>query len=77
METFTEAKSSTPSEYHQVMAYCNENWGGQFGSPVKDGTPLEFFKLRSLSGFIICRSGGPIKWKPIRQNQTELSSCEA
>ena len=58
------------------MAYCNENWGGQFGSAVKDGTPLECFKYRSLSGFLMCRSGGPIAWKSIRQNQTDLSSCE-
>ncbi len=52
-------------------------WGGQINNAVPDGTPIELFKLRSLSGFIICRSGGPIAWKSIRQNQTALSSCEA
>ena len=51
--------------------------GGQFGNSVKDGVPLELFKYRSLSGFLICRSGGPVAWKSVRQEQTALSSCEA
>ena len=59
------------------MDFCNKNWGGQFGSAVEDGTHLELFKFRSLSGFLICRSGGPIAWKSIRQNQTALISCKA
>ena len=71
--------ATTPSisECHQLTAYCDANWGGQFGSAVEDGTPLELLKLRSLSSFLIYRSGGPIVWKPIHQNQTDLSSCEA
>ena len=52
-------------------------WGGQIGNSVPDGTPIELFKFRSLSGYIIYRSGGPIAWKSIRQKQTALSSCEA
>ena len=39
--------------------------------------PLELFKYRSLSGFLVCRSGGPVAWKSVRQEQTALSSCEA
>ena len=35
------------------------------------------FKLRSMSGFLIMRSGGPIAWKSVRQERTSLSSCEA
>ena len=58
------------------MAFCEANWGGQFSSAVEDGTPLELFKFRSLSGFLICRSGGPIACKSIRQDQTALSYCE-
>ena len=27
--------------------------------------------------FAVCRTGGPLAWKSIRQNQTALSSCEA
>ena len=76
-EAYTEATALAPSECHQLSAYCDGNWGGQFGSAVEDGTPLELFKFCSLSRFLICRSGGPIAWKPIVQNQTALSSCEA
>ena len=75
-EAYTEAKYPSPSEFYQITAFCNDNWGGQFGSAVKDGNPLELFKFRSLSGFLICRSGGPIARKSIRKNQTSLSSCE-
>ena len=74
---YTGATAPYPSECHQLTAYCNANWGGQFGSAVKDSTPLKLFKFRSLSGFLVCRSGGPIAWKYIRQNQTALSSCKA
>jgi hypothetical protein len=52
-------------------------WGGQIGNSVPDGTPLEPFNLRSMSGFLICRTGGPLAWKAIRQDQTALSSCVA
>ena len=62
-ESYTEATTPSPSECHQLNAYCDTNWGGQFGSAVEDSTPLELFKLRSLSGFLICRSGGPIAWE--------------
>ena len=62
-EAYTEDTSPPPSECHQLTAYCNANWGGQFGSAVEDGTPLESFKFCSLSDFLICRSGGPIAWK--------------
>ena len=76
-EAYTEATDSTLSECHHLTSFCDANWGGQFGSAVKDGTPIELFKLRSLSVFIICCSGGPIVCKSIRQNQTALVSCEA
>ena len=76
-EAYSESTAPSPSECHQLTAFCNSNWGGQFGSAVKDGTPLELFRFRALSGFLICLSGGPISWKSIRQNQTALSSCEA
>ena len=63
--------------FHQITALYNACCGGQFGSAVDEGTSLEFFKFHSLSGFLIFRSGGPMAWKFILQNQTELSSCEA
>ena len=76
-EAYTEAIAPSTSECHQLTAYCDANWGSQFISAVEDGNPLELFKLRSLSGFLICLSGVPIDWKSIRQNQTALGSCEA
>ena len=44
---------------------------------VEDGTPLALYKYQSLSGFLVCRCGGPIAWKYIRLETTALSSCEA
>lgn len=76
-EAYTDAIPPSPSECPQLTAFSDACWGGQIGNSVPDGTPIELFKLRSLSGFIICRSGGPIAWKSIRQAQTALSSCEA
>ena len=69
--------SPSQSECQQLTAFYNTNWGGQFGSVVKEGTLFELIKFRSLSVFFICRSGRPIAWKLIRKNQNALSSCEA
>ena len=66
-----------PADCHRLSAYCDACWGGQFGNSVENGTALELFKYRSLSGFLVCRCGGPIAWKSVRQEQTSLSSCEA
>ena len=76
-EAYTDATPPSPSESHQLTAFSDACWGGQFGNVVPDGTPLELFKFRSLSGYVICRCGGPIAWKSIRQNRTALSSCQA
>ena len=76
-EAYNDATPPSPSECNQLTAYSDANWGGHFGSAVPDGTPLELFKYRSLSGYLICRTGGPIAWKSIRQEQTAQSSCEA
>ena len=35
------------------------------------------FKLRSLSGFLVIRCGGPISWKASCQEQCSRSTCEA
>jgi hypothetical protein len=66
-----------PSDCPNLTAFSDACWGGQFGNAVDEGTPLDMFKFRSLSGFVICRAGGPIAWKSIRQEQTSRSSCEA
>ena len=74
-EAYTETTSPSLSECYQLTAFWNANWGGQFGSAVEYDTTLELSKFRSLLGFLIWRSGGPIVWKSIRQNQTALISC--
>lgn len=76
-EAYDDATPPSPSECHELTAYSDACWGGQFGNHVKDGTPLELFKYRSLSGYLVCKSGGPISWKAERQNRTALSSCVA
>jgi hypothetical protein len=76
-EAYTDATSPSPGDVQRLTSFSDACWGGQFGNAVPDGTPLELFKFRSISGFVICRSGGPISWKSIRQNRTSLSSCEA
>ena len=68
-EAYTEATAPSPLECHQLTAYCDANWGGQLGSVDEYGTPLELFKLRSLSGFLVCRSGHPIAWKFISETR--------
>ena len=35
------------------------------------------FKLRSMSGFIVICTGGPIAWSSVRQERTSRSSCKA
>jgi hypothetical protein len=76
-EAYSDATPPAPADCHQLTAYSDACWGGQFGNAVPDGTPLELFKYRSLSGYLICCAGGPIAWKAIRQNQTASSSCVA
>ena len=76
-EAYTDATPPSPGDVQRLTSFSDACWGGQFGNAVPDGTPLELFKFRSISGFVICRSGGPISWKSIRQNRTSLSSCEA
>jgi len=76
-EAYNDATPPSPSESHQLTAFSDACWGGQINNSVPDGTPIKIFKLPSLSGFLICRSGGPLAWKSVRQNQTDQSSCEA
>ena len=76
-EAYSDATPPSPSECQNLTAFSDACWGGQIGNSVPDGTPIEMFKLRSLSGYFICYCGGPISWKSIRQSQTAQSSCEA
>jgi len=76
-EAYSDATPPSPSECHQLTAYSDACWGSQIGNSVPDGTEIELFKFRSLSGYLICMSGGPIAWGSDRQEHTALSSCEA
>ena len=58
-------------------SFADACWGGQIGNALPDGAPIELFKFRSLSGYVICRTGGPVAWRSIRQDRTARSSCEA
>ena len=72
-EAYSDASHPVPSECHQLTAFSDACWGGQFGNAVPEGTQLELFKFRSLSGYLICCSGGPIACKSICQDTTALS----
>ena len=76
-EAYTDTTPPAPGDCSRLTAFSDACWGGQIGNALPENTPIELFKFRSISGFVICRTGGPIAWKSIRQNQTALSSCEA
>jgi len=77
VEAYTDAKPPSPSHQSPLTTYSDACWGSQIGSAVRDGTLLPLFKIRSMSGGIIFRQGGPIGWTAVRQERTSLSSCEA
>jgi hypothetical protein len=66
----------SPASCINLTAFSDACWAGNLVA-VPDGTPLELFKYRSLSGYLICCAGGPITCKAIRQDQTANSSCVA
>jgi hypothetical protein len=76
-EAYSDAAPPAPGDCHKLTAFSDACWGSQIGNAIPDGTPLELFKLRSMSGFLICRTGGPLAWKATRQDQIALSSCVA
>jgi len=76
-EAYTDATPPSVSEVMRLTSFADACWGAQFGNVLPEGTPIELFKFRSLSGYVICRTGGPVAWRSIRQARTALSSCEA
>jgi hypothetical protein len=77
VEAYKDAIPPTAAEHSQLMAYSDACWGSQIGSSLPPGTELDLFKFRSMSGYIVLRSGGPIAWSAVRQERTSQSSCEA
>ena len=59
-EAYTDATPPAPGDVSHLTGYSDACWGGQFGNAVPDGTPLPLFKYRSISGYVICRTGGPL-----------------
>jgi hypothetical protein len=47
------------------------------GNSIPDGTHIEMFKRRSVSGYFMCYCDGPIAVRSIRHDRTSLSSCKA
>ena len=66
-EAYTDATPPFVAESHNLTGFSDAYWGDQFGNAVSHSTRLELFKIFSLSGFFICRSGSPIAWKSIRK----------
>ena len=66
-----------PLDPNRVTPFADANWGPQDQSKPKiTDAPLDLFKTRSLSGFIIW-GHGPIHWVSKRQTITARSSAEA
>jgi hypothetical protein len=68
-EAYTDAIPPSPAECHNLAAFSDACWGGQFGNAVADGIPLKLFKYRALSGYIICccaKPSGKIKKPTVR-----------
>ena len=77
MEAYKDAIPPTAAEHFQLTSYSDACWGTQFGTAIAPGQEVELFKYRSMSGFIVLRSGGPLAWGAVRQERTSRSSCEA
>ena len=76
-EAYNDSVPPANDQMHLLTGYCDANYGSQIGNSVSDGTEIELFKYRSMSGFIIMRCGGPIAWKAVRQDRCSRSTCEA
>ena len=72
-----EAFVKFPIDPNSITPFTDANWGPQDQSkPKPKDPPLELFKSRSISGFIIW-SNGPIHWMSKRQTITARSSAES
>ena len=76
-EAYHDATPPPTDQMHLLTGYSDANFGSTLGNSVPDGTQVEMFKYRSMSGFIIMRCGGPIAWKAVRQDCCSQSTCEA
>ena len=66
-----------PVSNDTITPFCDANWGPQDQSrPKPTDPPIELFKSRSLSGYLIWLNG-PIHWTSKRQTITARSTAEA
>lgn len=59
-EAYHDASTVPHDKPHLLSVYTDANFGSQLGNSVPDGTEVEMFKFRSISGYLIMRCGGPI-----------------
>lgn len=76
-EAYHDASTVPHDKPHLLSVYTDANFGSQLGNSVPDGTEVEMFKFRSISGYLIMRCGGPIAWRAARQDRCSRSTCEA
>jgi hypothetical protein len=76
-KAYPDALPPKADQHHCLTTYSDASWRSQLGNAVWEGIQLPLFKLRSMSGAIVMRSGGPISWKADRQDWTSLSLCKA
>jgi hypothetical protein len=77
MEAFSDALPPSAAQHSELTSYSDACWGSQLGNMEHANEEIELFKLRSMSGYIVLRAGGPIAWSSVRQQRTSRSSCEA
>lgn len=77
IEAYSDALPPTAADQHELTAYSDACWGSQLGGTTTVGDEIDMFKLRSMSGYIVIRAGGPVTWSSVRQQRTSRSSCEA
>ena len=77
-EAYSDARRPYDHETHELSAFSDANWGPQDASAPDPVTPQQVHpkNMRSMSGYIIFRSGGPILWSCVRQERTARSSSE-
>jgi hypothetical protein len=77
IEAYDDVLPHKPSRQHHLTTYSDACWGSYIGNAICASTLLPLFKLRSMSGAVIFRMGGPLAWKGDFQDKTSMSSCEA
>jgi hypothetical protein len=71
-EAYTDEMPPRKHQHHRLTMYSDACWGSQLGNAVCEGFQLPLFKLCSMSGIIVMRSGSPICWKAERQKHTYI-----